>query len=265
MANRESETHESDKWMDDRLAGLTPGRDWTPDAGRAFARLQARGQRRAPRSRRWIWTTLAAACAYFTLLMLPSSRACAQQPGPCVLRVLGVNPQNENHFKQMGNAAAPVTLEIYLDYGDEDSAAFVRDVLPPLTEQYVETGKVKLLFRDYPLTSHPRSSLAARYANAAGELGYFEPAMRQLYATQLAWNASGDIDSALSNVLPAGVMENLRSLVLHPDSVIGLDLEAARTDHVDYVPFAVIVSEGRRGPVSGAPLSLDSLKSHLGR
>ena len=257
--------HESDRWLDDRLAELTPGSDWKPNAGQAFARLQASRQRAAPRTRRWILTTLAAACAYFTLLMLPSSRACAQEPGPCVLRVLGVNPQNANHFKQVGNAAAPLTLEIYLDYGDEESAAFVRDVLPPLTEQYVDTGKVKLIFRDYPLPTHPRSSLAARYANAAGELGYFEPAMRQLCATRQAWSASGDIDSVLSMALPASVMENLRSLVLHPDSVATLDLAAAQTDHVDHVPFAVIVSKGRRRPTSGSPLSLDLLKNDLGR
>ena len=136
--------HDNDRWIDDRLAGLAADRWWNPNAGRAFAQLQARRRPKAPRTKRWIWTTLAAGCAYFTLLMLPSSHACAQQPGPCVLRALGV----------AGHSELPV-LEIYMDHQSPECEAFFRNVAPQLTELYVQTGKLRLVFKDHsdPATS----------------------------------------------------------------------------------------------------------------
>ncbi len=94
MANHELET---DRWVATKLGRLGYGGEWKPNAGRAFAQLAAKnrdGSRaQPPAARRWIWTTLAAAFAYSALLLLPASRACAEQPGACVLRALGVAGQ----------------------------------------------------------------------------------------------------------------------------------------------------------------------------
>lgn len=144
---------ETDKWIDDRLTGLSASGEWNPNVGKAFAQLRARSLQKAPRNMRWAWTTLAAACAYFTLLMLPSSHACAQQPGPCVLRALGV----------AGRPDLPL-LEIYIDHQSSECQAFLREVAPQLTESYVQTGKLRLVFRDYPDPAAPGHPYHAPYA-----------------------------------------------------------------------------------------------------
>jgi len=54
-------------------------------------------------------------------------------------------------------------------------------VLPRIYEQYVKTGKVELIFVDYPLEMHPRAFEAARAAQCAGEQGQFWDYHHQLF------------------------------------------------------------------------------------
>ncbi|HVV45236.1 MAG TPA: hypothetical protein VHC72_08510 [Bryobacteraceae bacterium] len=114
-------------WVDERIAALTPDRAWTPNSARTFSRLRTR----AVRFRRWVWTSAVATAACITLFLFPAPRACAEQPGPCVLRVLGVAP-------------APATLEV----SPEFRATFDRDILPRLTDPWIVSGKMKVVYRD---------------------------------------------------------------------------------------------------------------------
>ena len=298
-------------WVDDRLAALSTDRDWVPDAARTLARLRARAGARRVAAQRWIWTTVAAAGVMATLLLIPASRACAQQPGVCVQRVLGITtapgipapapsrsvaPSREStdppagravaaierapggashvaataaaNFKEAGSPSAPVCMEVYLDYECPHCEAFIRDVLPSLTAQYVATGKVRLLYRDYPMPTHRYARLAARYADAAGELGYYDVVMQQLFTTRRAWSESGDIDSEAAQVLPAEVMEKVRDRVRsdpHLDDALLADLASAQADHLDRTPFAVLVYRGKREIIPDAPISFESLKDVLDR
>jgi len=141
-------------WVDNRLAALSPDRDWTPNSARTLARLRTR----AVRVRRWVWTSAVATAACITLFLFPAPRACAEQPGPCVLRVLGVAP-------------APVTIEVGSDY----RATFDRDILPRLTEPWIVSGKVKVVYRDQAppivLTHDGRSEIVGGSAPSWDALG----------------------------------------------------------------------------------------------
>lgn len=72
------------------------------------------------------------------------------------------------HFKEFGSPTAPITVEVYTDYECPACAVLYQQAIPMLVSQYVQTGKVKMLHRDFPLTQHPYARLAARFANAAG-------------------------------------------------------------------------------------------------
>ena len=82
----------------------------------------------------------------------------------------------------MGPANAPVTL---VEYGDYQCpyCAEARAVLEELVER--SDGKVRLVFRHYPLDSvHPLARQAAEAAEAAGAQGYFWPMHNLLYENQ---------------------------------------------------------------------------------
>jgi protein-disulfide isomerase len=265
MANREINV---ERWVDDHLAALAPASEWIPNTAKAWARLQEKRRERRVVLLRWIGASLAASVGSLALFLLPASRACAQQPGVCTQRVLATVfhevPATRN-FKEVGLASAPVTCEIFIDYQCPPCAKFLSEAVPFLEDQYVQTGKVKLLYRDFPLPEHRYATLAARYANAAGQLGYYDPVKSQIFKTQNAWSETGDIDSEVARALPPRTMQKLRHLVDEDeklDASIAADVAAGQEDHLNQPPAAVIVYTGNRQLVPGN-VTIDVLKSYL--
>jgi protein-disulfide isomerase len=173
-------------------------------------------------------------------------------------------PQPPVPYKQSGSPHAPITCEIYSDYECPHCAQTFLDVIPLLVAQYVETGKVKLVHRDFPLRQHLYAKLAARYANAAGRLGAYEVVVDQLYRTQSIWAQSGDIESQLAAVLSPTVLQQVRNLVKDPqfDDTIDADVVMALQDHIDRTPSLVVIFGGKRQVISGIP-DFPLLKGYL--
>ena len=74
-----------------------------------------------------------------------------------------------------GNANAPVTIIEWSDYECPFCARFYSQTLGQIRSQYIETGKAKLVFRDFPLNFHQNAQKAAEAAECAGEQGkYYE-------------------------------------------------------------------------------------------
>ena len=77
-----------------------------------------------------------------------------------------------NYFK--GDKDAPVTLYEFSDYQCPFCAKFFSDTLPQIEENYITTGKVKLVYKDFPLDNiHPEATPAALAARCAGDQGQF--------------------------------------------------------------------------------------------
>jgi protein-disulfide isomerase len=71
-----------------------------------------------------------------------------------------------------GDADAPVTIVEYSDYQCPFCSRHFQETLPQLLENYVETGRVRYVFKDFPLTSiHPQAPKAAEAARCAREIG----------------------------------------------------------------------------------------------
>ncbi len=54
-----------------------------------------------------------------------------------------------------GDANAPVTIIEFSDYQCPFCRRFVKQTLPELKTKYIDTGKVKVVHRDFPLAMHP--------------------------------------------------------------------------------------------------------------
>jgi protein-disulfide isomerase len=173
-----------------------------------------------------------------------------------------VPPRN---FKESGSPTARVTVEIYSDYECPMCAVLFRDTVPQLVAQYVQTGKIKLIHRDFPLPQHAYSRLAARYANAAGQTGYYDIVVAQIFKTQDVWNKTGDIDAQVTQVLPPGVMQKVRQLVKSDarlDDTVTADVEMGRQDHLSGTPTVVVVANGKRQNLPSMP-SFSLLKAYI--
>lgn len=72
------------------------------------------------------------------------------------------------HLPVDGNNNAKVTIVEFSDFECPFCGKFYTDTLPQLKKDYIDTGKVKLYYRHYPLPFHPKAvplALAAECAN----------------------------------------------------------------------------------------------------
>ena len=74
----------------------------------------------------------------------------------------------------LGRADAPVTIIEFSDYQCPFCQRFFATTLPALKAEYIATGKVRYVFRDYPIDQlHPQARKAAEAAHCAGDQGKF--------------------------------------------------------------------------------------------
>lgn len=86
-----------------------------------------------------------------------------------------------------GPKDAKVVLVEFSDFQCPFCARFSRETIPQVQTDYVDTGKIKYVFADFPLeTIHPYAFKAAEAANCAGEQGEYWKMHDQLFANQKA-------------------------------------------------------------------------------
>jgi protein-disulfide isomerase len=255
-----------ESWVEDRLRALDPGNDWQPDANKAYAGLRRRDRRRRLWTRGWGWSAAMASVAAVVLMALPTPARCAIVGVGCPRPMLAASGNDvRSNYKESGSPQAPVTVEIYTDYECPHCATFYNGVYPQLVSEYVKTGKVRVVHRDFPLPQHPHAKLAARYANAAGELGDYEDVVRQLFADQPEWAANGNVDASVSKVVPAETMRKIRDLVKSDsrlDATVASDMSMVMKDGIGQTPTVVFVYKGVRSKVTGIE-SFALLKAYL--
>ncbi len=85
-----------------------------------------------------------------------------------------------------GDANAPVTIVEFSDYECPFCGRHFRDTLPSIISNYVDTGKVKIVFKDFPLNFHPNAQKAGEAAECAGEQGKYWEMHDKLFENQQA-------------------------------------------------------------------------------
>ncbi|MGM5483393.1 MAG: DsbA family protein [Nanobdellota archaeon] len=74
-----------------------------------------------------------------------------------------------------GDKNAPVTIIEWSDYECPFCARFYSQTLSMIEKKYIDTGKAKLVFRDFPLPFHNNAQKSAEAAECAGEQNkYYE-------------------------------------------------------------------------------------------
>jgi len=73
----------------------------------------------------------------------------------------------------IGKENAPVTIIEFSDFQCPFCRRFYTQTLPQIKSQYIDTGKVKFVYRDYPLSFHPSAQIAAEAGECAEEQGKF--------------------------------------------------------------------------------------------
>ena len=120
----------------------------------------------------------------------PSQQAPSQPPQPVKISL------DDDPIR--GDPNAPITIVEFSDFQCPFCARFHEQTLPLLLEEYIDTGKVNFVYRDFPIQSiHPNAMPAAVAAECANEQGNYWEYHDMLFEKQSGWSRL-DSNSAIS-------------------------------------------------------------------
>lgn len=96
-----------------------------------------------------------------------------------------------------GKADAPVTIVEYASLTCPHCADFTINTFPKIKEKYIDTGKARLIFREFPFD--PRATAAFMLARCAPEDRYF-PMVDVFFKQQQQWATAEDGEAALLQI-----------------------------------------------------------------
>src|SRR5438270_5668045 len=113
--------------------------------------------------------------------------------GPDAVKALAVQPED----RILGKPDAPITIVEYASLTCPHCAHFATEVLPKLKEKWIDSGKARLVLRDFPLDEP--AMRAAMVARCAAPGRYF-PLVDTLFSSQEKWAAVKDWRGALEKI-----------------------------------------------------------------
>ncbi len=159
--------------------------------------------------------------------------------------VLGESSAAEVEERSLGDPDAPVTIIEYSSLSCPHCAQFHKDVLPGLKERYIDTGKVRMVFRDFPLNeSAVDAAVIAHCAGADRYVGFLDV----LFQTQESWSHADDPRSSLKQLGKLGGLtdEQMDACLADEEMVNGVlqsRLDGTNEHKVQSTPTFVIGGE----------------------
>ncbi len=151
----------------------------------------------------YIWLISAVVAPLVVLAAAPASALDAPAPGRLVAQA--DSPQLSPDDRILGKADAPVTIFEYASLTCPHCAAFEKEILPQIKTAWIDTGKAKLVFRDFPLDgSALKAAMVARCAPPERFYGFID----MLFAQQTSWGTSGDPTASLGRLAKLGGMSD---------------------------------------------------------
>ncbi len=95
---------------------------------------------------------------------------------------------SETEAPFLGNADAKVTIKEYSDFQCPYCASFFNKTLPSIVDNYIKTGDVKVVFRDFPLSGHANAVPSAIATHCAGAQDNYWYMHDLIFDTQSDWS-----------------------------------------------------------------------------
>jgi len=106
-------------------------------------------------------------------------------------------PVSVENAPSRGDAKAPITIVEFSDFECPFCSRYVRDTYSQIQREYVDTGKVRYVFRNFPLEGlHPQAFGAAVAGECARAQGKFWEMHDRMFANQRALTQAGLMQTA---------------------------------------------------------------------
>jgi protein-disulfide isomerase len=169
--------------------------------------------------------------------------------------------------KTLGGTNSPIVLEVFSSFDCPHCREMHDELVPLLVRDYVVSGRVCLVNREYPLAGpgHPYSRAAALYATAAARIGKYMAVADALWKNQGVWAMNGQVWETVATVLTAAEQKKVQALAKDPgvEAEVRHDIDEATKDGVDRTPTIFVTANGRRFMLPGGMPKYELLSSVL--
>lgn len=169
----------------------------------------------------------------------PTNNGTTVQPSAPAVQQLSIT---DGGLPALGQASAPVTIVEFSDFECPYCYRLFGDAEAGVRTNYVNSGKVKLYFRDFPLSFHQFAMPAAIAANCADAQGKFWQMHDLLFTNQNNWTTATDVGPIFKGYAAS----------------LGLDNATFATCYDNQTPAASINADEAQGQaygVQGTPAS----------
>ena len=136
---------------------------------------------------------------------VPVFSAFAQGAAPATVPAAELAEPSPLGDRVLGAENAPVTIIEYASMTCPHCAHFSQETFPKLKERYIDTGKVRFIFREFPLDA--LAAGASMLARCADSDKYF-PLVELLFSTQAQWAVQKPLEPLFNVVKQAGFTED---------------------------------------------------------
>ena len=150
-----------------------------------------------------------------------------------------------DEVRVLGNPTAPVTIYEFSSLGCSHCADFHLNMLPQLKKDYIDTGKVKLVFADFPIDG--RSMKAAMLARCMPADKYFD-FLSVLFKKQLTWGLSFKAEKLLASYAELEGLSKEQANLCMADDDTAKEIMAVRQDALEKLRIQGTPSFLVRGP-----------------
>jgi len=159
----------------------------------------------------------------------------------------------------MGAANAPVTIVEYASMTCPHCAHFHETVYPEMKKKYVDTGKIRFIFREFPLD--PLAAAGSMLARCAGNDKFF-PLIETLFSQQKEWVVQKPLQPMFAIAKQAGFTQQAFEQCLENQQILqGIEesrARAAATLNVNSTPTFFI-----NGKIFRGTLTMDELDKQV--
>mgnify|MGYP000632418575 CR=1 FL=1 len=181
----------------------------------------------------------------------------AQQPTAPTPPPTNDTPAEVDDDPMIGDEDATITLIEFTDYQCPFCSRHFQQTYGQIKKDYIDTGKVKYVSRDFPLGFHPHAQKASEASECADDQGKFWEMHDELFNKQGEWSQSPDAVAAFKKMatdlgLNAGTFNTCLDSGKYKAEV-EKDLADGQASGIDGTPgFWIIGPDGTGQKISGA-------------
>ena len=166
-----------------------------------------------------------------------------------------VNSYSDNSLIALGLDEAPVKIKVYSSLTCSHCANFHINVVPEIKKEYIEKGKVQLIFMDFPLDQMAfNASKLLHCVDKKKQISYLDT----IYETQNKWTVGSNLNDINNNLKK--IVKNLgisskqfdKCLVdeIISDKILNERIDASKKYSIDSTPTIIINEKKFEGSAS---------------